>query len=166
MPKIFRYDKEKVTRKKARIPEFEWLTSCDLSLESNIKDFTCNIRVLEKGKYSYPYHFHKNAEELFVILKGKGKLRVPDGIFDITSGDIIIFENGKTGAHQVYNDSEESLVYLDLRTIHSIDVCEYPDSGKVNILPFKEIYYKGKQADYFDGEDQILKVWSNLLKKQ
>ena len=163
MSRIFRYDNEELTKNNAGVPEYQWLSSVNLAQLSKVSGFACNIRVLEQGKYSYPYHFHRNAEEMFIILKGNGKLRIPDGVKDISAGDIIIFECGESGAHQVYNHGDESLVYLDIRTCHSIDVCEYPDSGKVNILPQRDIFYKGEKADYFDGEEGVSAIWSKLL---
>ncbi|WP_187759834.1 cupin domain-containing protein [Thiospirochaeta perfilievii] len=92
---------------------------------------------MEKGKYSYPYHYHHNSEELFVIIYGKGELRTPTGIEKVNIGEIVLFEKSKSGAHQIYNPNSEPLIYMDLRTINKVDVCEYPDSRKL-------IYYQNK----------------------
>lgn len=157
--------KPKNTELKEKYPpidEYRWKASDDLGKSLNLKDFSCNIRSLEKGKFSYPYHFHHNVEELFVIISGKGELRTPQGIKDIDSGDIALFEKGETGAHQLFNPNTEALVYLDLRTLNNFDACEYPDTGKVNILPQKEIFYKGDKVDYFEGEQNIQEIWSKL----
>jgi hypothetical protein len=35
--------------------------------------------LLDPGKFSFPYHFHRAAEELFVILSGEAILRFPEG---------------------------------------------------------------------------------------
>ena len=51
---------------------------------------------------------------------------------------------------------------MDLRTINKLDVCEYPDSGKVNILPKSDIHYKGKNAEYFEGEENINDTWNYI----
>ncbi|MGG1614650.1 MULTISPECIES: hypothetical protein [Paenibacillus] len=40
-----------------------------------------------------------------------------------------------------------------------LDVCEYPDSGKINILPYQEVYESAGQVDYFKGEDQVAAKW-------
>lgn len=159
MPKIVKTYEVPLKRKKTPVPEYSWEASENLGESLNLIDFCCNIRSLEKGKFSYPYHFHHNAEELFVILSGKGELRTPEGIQHIQSGDIGIFEKGETGAHQLYNPNPEPLLYLDLRTLNKADICEYPDSGKVNILPKLDIFIKGADAEYFDGEQHIGEIW-------
>jgi hypothetical protein len=46
-----------------------------------------------------------------------------------------------------------------------IDVCEYPDSGKINILPSSDIFIKGAQADYFEGEEHVYEKWDDWHKK-
>ena len=69
---------------------------------------------------------------------------------------------GKEGAHQFYNHSDEPCSYLDIRTLFGVDICEYPDSGKVNIIPSIEIFEKDSKVEYFKGEENILQKWSEL----
>ena len=40
-----------------------------------------------------------------------------------------------------------------------IDVCEYPDSEKVNILPQREIFDRSSEVDHYKGEGEIAKRW-------
>lgn len=162
MPKIFNKNDIPQDKKDSPIPEYSWAATKDLSKLANLNDFSCNIRSLEEGKFSYPYHFHHNAEELFVILSGEGELRTPDGIIKVHTGDIALFEKGETGAHQLFNPISSPLIYLNLRTVNRIDICEYPDTGKVNILPKQEIFYKGEETEYFEGEENIKEIWSKL----
>ncbi|MNN10587.1 Cupin domain protein [compost metagenome] len=126
------------------------------------KHLIFDIRSLDAGKYSYPYHFHRNAEEMFVILSGKAMLRTPEGCQEINEGDIIFFEMGPTGAHQLFNHTEQPCKYLDIRTNAGIDICEYPDSGKINILPYQEVYQSDDKVDYYSGEDSVAEKWSQL----
>ncbi|WP_340003528.1 cupin domain-containing protein [Paenibacillus sp. FSL K6-0276] len=88
------------------------------------KHLVFDIRSLDPNKYSFPYHFHRNAEEIFVILAGKAMLRTPEGFKEVSEGDVIFFEIGPDGAHQLYNHTEAPCRYLDLRTNQGIDVCE------------------------------------------
>lgn len=164
MPKVIRTTNTKLKEKDSKIPEFTWKVSENLGKYLNLKDFNCKIMSLDEGMFSYPYHFHHNAEELFVIISGKGELRTPQGIEDIDAGDIAIFEKGKSGAHQLFNPNSEPLVYLDLRTLNKMDACEYPDTGKVNILPKQEIFYKGNETDYFEGEQNVQEIWDRIKK--
>ncbi len=166
MPQIIRTEELKLNRKDSPIPEYSWDASDELGKSLNLQDFCCNIRSLEQGKYSYPYHFHHNGEELFVILSGKGELRTPGGIQEIGNGNIALFEKGEAGAHQLYNPHREPLVYLDLRTLNKVDICEYPDTGKVNILPRQDIFFRGDRVAYFEGEEDIKEIWEDLRRRQ
>ncbi len=145
--------------KQSPIAEYCWHTSPNLAELVKSKHLLFDLRVLDPGKYSYPYHFHQNAEEMFVILSGKVKLRTPDGITELTEGDIAFFEIGPEGAHQLFNHTQEPCNYLDIRTNMGLDVVEYPDSGKINVLPYRRIYEKDKQVDYFKGEDKVGENW-------
>ena len=119
-----------------------------------------DVRSLDPGKYSYPYHFHRNAEEIFVILSGKATLRTPDEFVELSEGDIAFFEIGEQGAHQLYNHTQQPCRFLDIRTIAGLDVCEYPDSGKINILPYQEIYKSDTTVDYYKGEEKVREKWT------
>ncbi|CQR55260.1 cupin domain-containing protein [Paenibacillus riograndensis] len=67
------------------------------------KHLLFEIRSLDPGKYSYPYHFHRSAEEIFVILSGRAMLRTPAGFQELWEGDTVFFESGPEGAHQLFN---------------------------------------------------------------
>ena len=105
------------------------------------------------------------AEELFVIFEGEAALRSPDGFQKVSKGDIVFFEEGPSGAHQLYNHTDSPCVYLDIRTITGIDVCEYPDSGKINILPYTEIFNTSSEVGYYSGEEDVRKIWPKELLK-
>ena len=64
MPKIFNAKRIKFEKRKSRIPEFLWHTSPKLAELSNAKHLQFDIRSLDSGKLSFPYHFHRAAEEL------------------------------------------------------------------------------------------------------
>jgi uncharacterized cupin superfamily protein len=166
MPKIFNANTVEFKEKKSRIPEFLWHTSPRLAELCNAKHLQFDIRSLDSGKLSFPYHFHRAAEELFVVLSGEATLRSPDGFQKITKGDIVYFEEGAKGAHQLYNHGDGPCIYLDIRTTTGIDVCEYPDSGKINILPDMNIFERSSTVDYYKGEEGMLEKWpSELLRK-
>jgi uncharacterized cupin superfamily protein len=71
---------------------------------------------------------------------------------------------GETGAHQFFNHNDEPCTYLDIRTLIGIDVVEYPDSGKINVMPGFEVFEKSSRVDYFKGEENILEKWNELKK--
>jgi uncharacterized cupin superfamily protein len=131
----------------------------------NPKNLNFDLRLLNPGQFSAPYHFHRYAEELFMVVSGSMILRTPDGLELIGGGDIVFFEMGEAGAHQFYNQGKEPCIYLDIRSFIGFDVCEYPDSGKILIAPTYEIYNKGSALGYFEGENNILEKWDQIENK-
>lgn len=165
MPKIFRLDKLSLEKNVSEIADFSWQSSPSLAEISKSKKLQFDIRSLFPGKFSFPYHFHRNAEELFVILEGEATLRSPDGFQEISKGDIAFFEEGPAGAHQLYNHTDSPCVYLDITTTAGIDVCEYPDSRKINILPDMESFNTSSRVSYYSGEEDVRKKWPKELLK-
>jgi len=166
MPLIFKPSKIELEKNHSAIPHFSWKASRPLEEISKSKYLHFDIKSLFPGKFSYPYHFHRNAEELFIILEGEATLRSPEGYKTISKGDIIFFEEGASGTHQIYNHSDEQFVYIDLRTKANIDVCEYPDSGKISILPALDIFEEASKVTYYTGEEAVRDKWpEELLKK-
>ena len=121
-----------------------------------------DLRQLNPDQYCSAYHFHRHAEELFMIVSGSATLRTPSGLEIVESGDLIFFEAGETGAHQLYNHTIQPCIYLDIRSFNGFDICEYPDSNKIFIVPTYEIFGKDSQLDYFDGEENIRKKWAEI----
>jgi len=167
MPFIFKPSEIQLKKNISKIPHFSWKASPRLEEISKSKYLHFDIKSLFPGKFSYPYHFHRNAEELFIILEGEATLRSPEGYKKISKGDIIFFEEGPAGTHQLYNHSDEQFVYIDLRTKANIDACEYPDSGKINILPAMDIFEEGSKVPYYTGEEGVRDKWpKEMLKKK
>jgi len=167
MATIFKNDKIDFKEDANKIDNYRLFTSSPrFSSVVNSKNLIFDLRLLNPGQFSFPYHFHRHAEELIMIVTGTMTMRTQNGFDIMTKGDIVFFEMGETGAHQFYNHSSESCTYLDIRTLIGVDVCEYPDSGKVNIIPPYEIYEKDSKVEYFKGEDKILEKWGELKNKQ
>ena len=96
---------------------FRLLTDMSRSAKGiNPKYLNFDIRQLNPKQYNAAYHFHRYAEELFVILSGTSTLRTPKGLKVVEAGDLIIFESGEQGAHQLYNHSDAPCVFLDMRS--------------------------------------------------
>ena len=145
-----------------------WRLMTDMSRQNkglNPQYLNFDMRELPPHQYNAAYHFHRYAEELFMIVAGSATLRTPEGLTEITAGDIVFFEAGETGAHQLYNHAEEPCTYLDIRTSIGYDVVEYPDSGKLIITPSAETFKKDQQVAYFDGEEKVDEIWKALNNK-
>jgi uncharacterized cupin superfamily protein len=124
-----------------------------------------DFRLLNPGQFSAPFHFHRFAEELFMIISGSMTLRTIDGMEIVSGGDLVFFEMGEKGAHQFFNHTSEPCTYLDIRSYIGHDICEYPDSGKILIAPSFEIFKKESQTIYFEGERDIMGKWKTLKRK-
>ena len=132
----------------------------------NPQNLNFDIRQLNPGQYSAPYHFHRFAEELFMINSGSATLRTPNGLEVVENGDLMFFEMGEAGAHQLYNHTNEPCFYLDIRTFTGCDIVEYPDSNKLFIAPSFEIFNKNTKVNYFEGEDNIQEIWKQIGNKK
>jgi uncharacterized cupin superfamily protein len=137
-----------------------------LSSVVNSRNLMFDLRLLNPGQFSFPYHFHRNAEELMMVISGTMTMRSQNGFETMSKGDLVFFEIGESGAHQFYNHSSEPCTYLDIRTFMDLDVCEYPDSDKINVIPPYAIFEKESKVDYFKGEENILDKWNELRNLQ
>ena len=146
-----------------RIDHFRLLTDISrLNKGVNPENLNFDIRQLNPGEYCSAYHFHRYAEELFVIMSGSATLRTLKGLEVVRAGDLVFFEKGENGAHQLYNHTGESCIYLDIRTFIGYDVCEYPDSNKIYLVPSGEVFNKDNKMKYFDGEENIKDKWEEI----
>ena len=90
----------------------------------------CALTIVPPGKCAYPFHRHHVTDELFYVLSGTGEVRLDGETKPIKAGDLIANPAGKD-AHQIVNNSTEELRYLAISEIGTVDVIEYPDSGKI-----------------------------------
>lgn len=117
-----------------------------------------SIEKLAAKKFSCPYHFHHKEQELFYVIMGNAYLRQDDEFSEVKAGDLIYFKTGT--AHQFYNHSEESFVFLAVSNIDSKDICEYPDSKKVLNRESKTLQIEGQEInDYWQGEEAPWVFW-------
>ena len=167
MPTIFISKELKFKENESSIDHFIIQTAFPrLSEQVQSKHLQFDIRLLNPDQFSFPYHFHRYAEELMFIISGSVTMRSPKGFQVLKQGDTVFFESGETGAHQLYNHTETPCTYLDIKTQKDHDICEYPDSGKVNISTHREIFEKNTQVDYFKGEEGIKERWNKLKNQQ
>ena len=110
------------------------------------------------GEAAYPYHFHLAEEEALVVLDGQPVLRTPDGRRRLARGEVIRFPVGEDGAHQLLNDTGDTVRFLAISTHGQPDVVLYPDEGKLSAAERRpdgggmKVYFKlGDTVDYWDG---------------
>ena len=118
-----------------------------------------SIDTVAPGKVSCPYHLHYAQEEMFIVLEGRGSMRVDGELLPIVAGDVVFIPTGPDYAHQIVNTSDAPLKYLSVSTRETPDIVEYPDSGKFFATAriddgrhFDVIHRKTENLDYWDGE--------------
>jgi len=119
------------------------------------KDLGYSYDVVPPGKRSCPFHSHRGEEEMFFIVKGQGTLRYGDERRRIRAGDLICCPTGgPETAHQIINDSNEELAYLSVSTMCAVEICEYPDSGKIGAFAgdLRRMTRADAHVDYWEGE--------------
>ena len=114
----------------------------------------CGIDTLAPGMQSCPYHFHHGQEEMFILLEGRGTLRVAGELLAIEAGDVIFIPCGPEYPHHIVNTSDAELKYLSISTQEQPEVCEYPDSGKFGVKGAGAAFMQRREnkLDYWDGE--------------
>jgi uncharacterized cupin superfamily protein len=129
------------------------------------KQLGYSLAVVPPGKRAYPFHAHHVNEEMFLVLEGRGVVRIGERELPIRKGDVIAAPaGGKETAHQIVNTSSVELRYLMVSTMIPAEVVEYPDSNKVGVYvgsapggdvskrSFSHRGRLGPQLDYWDGE--------------
>lgn len=122
----------------------------------------CGYTIVPPGKTACPFHVHHAEDEMFVVLEGTGEYRFGEERFQIQGGDVLGAPvGGPEYAHQIFNTGTEPLKYLSISSKADIEICEYPDSGKVGYYGkhagggkrFRHLTRPELGLDYWDGED-------------
>jgi uncharacterized cupin superfamily protein len=118
-----------------------------------------SIDTVAPGKRSCPYHFHHAQEEMFIVLEGRGTLRVAGEMLPLREGDVAFIPPGPEYPHQIINTSDAPLKYLSISTRDMPEIVQYPDSDKylaTASLPdgkfFEALQRTDSALDYWDGE--------------
>ena len=102
---------------------------------------------LQPGKANYPYHYHTANEEVFYIISGQGTLKTPKGEKSISEGDVIVMPAHENGAHQLINTSDAPIVYLEVKTAKSPEICVQPELDKFVTLAGGKLFAKAYKMD-------------------
>jgi len=114
---------------------------------------------LPPNEAAYPYHFHYSDEEVVIVLRGRPTLRSPEGERVLQQGEVLRFELGPDGAHQLYNPTAETVRFLAVSSNGHPDIVVYPDSNKVSAAErdprgegLKLFFKRGDEIGYWQGE--------------
>jgi uncharacterized cupin superfamily protein len=111
----------------------------------------CHVEIAP-GKQGAPHHCHSAEEEIFVVLKGGGTLRLGEDETPVRAGHVLGRPPG-TGIAHSFRAGEEGMTYLAYGTREPNDIAYYPRSNKVNFRGIKLIT-RLERVDYWDGEPE------------
>ena len=133
---------------------------------TGMRDLGAQFIVVPPGKAGFPFHAHRNNEEMFIILEGTGEYRCGEQRYPVRAGDVCSAPAGDaSSAHQLINTGSTELRYFAISTRHDPDILEYPDSGKWLVasgipagggMMGASFVMQGRDKpllDYWDGED-------------
>jgi uncharacterized cupin superfamily protein len=103
---------------------------------------------LPDGERTYPFHFHHAIEEWVIVVSGTPTLRDGDGERPLRAGDVVCFPTGPEGAHQLRGPG----TVLILSASASLEVSEYPESGKIGVSHPRKLFRVADAVEYWDGE--------------
>ncbi len=107
------------------------------------------------GEKLWPYHWELGCEEFLVVVSGTPTLRAPEGERELRAGDVVHFEQGPPGAHQLLNRSDTPFRILIGSTKSDTAVAGYPDSRKLYVTAPKfdvDVVVREEPVGYWDGE--------------
>jgi len=111
---------------------------------------------LPPGQSVCPYHYEYGEEEWLLVLQGRPSVRTPDGRDRVEPNEVVFFPTGPAGAHQVINDTDETVRVLMWSMITIPTGTAYPDSDKVALWTGDKaedlIVRRSSGVEYFDGE--------------
>ena len=83
---------------------------------------------LRPGQALCPYHYEYAEEEWLLVVEGRPHVRHPGGVDELQPWDVVCFPTGPDGAHQIRNDSEETVRVLMWSEVIHPSATVYPDS--------------------------------------
>ncbi len=120
------------------------------------KKLGATLYELPPGQALCPYHYEYAEEEWLLVVSGRPSVRHPGGTDELKPWDAICFRTGPDGAHQVRNDSDETVQVLMWSDVPQPAVTVYPDSDKIGIWtgnPDDDVMVRrSSDLPYYDGE--------------
>jgi uncharacterized cupin superfamily protein len=92
-----------------------------------LTNFGVNLTHLAPGAVSALAHSHSKQDEFIFILEGIPTLVLGKEEFTLNPGDCYGFKAGTGIAHQLVNQSEENVTYLEIGDRTEGDAVEYPN---------------------------------------
>ena len=100
-----------------------------LTAQWKLTQFGVNMVELPPGAWSTQRHWHRNNDELVVVVSGELVAVTDTGEEVLGAGDSIAFKAGVANAHHLQNRSDKPAIYYDIGGRDAWDVSTFPDMG-------------------------------------
>lgn len=94
---------------------------------AGITRFGVNVVVIEPGAVSSMRHWHDNQDEFIYVLEGEITLATNAGRQRLKPGQFAGFPAGKADGHQLINETDRPVKYLEVGDRTGPDQVAYPD---------------------------------------
>lgn len=91
-----------------------------------LESFGVNLTRLEPGSVSALYHAHTVQEELVYVLEGHPTVHAGGDSYRLAPGECMGFKGGTGVAHQLVNDTDAPVTYLEIGDRRPGDSVSYP----------------------------------------
>ncbi len=99
-----------------------------------LSNFGVNLTQLAPGAASALFHQHTTQDEFIYILEGSPTLLLGEEAFLLAPGECMGFKAGTHAAHQLINQSNETVTYLEIGDRSANDKAHYPNDDLTAIL--------------------------------
>ncbi len=99
-----------------------------------LNNFGVNLTQLEPGGVSALYHAHSKQDELIYVLVGRPTLKSGDKEMVLAPGMCAGFKAGSGRAHQLINQTKETVCFLEVGDRTAGDQVTYPDDDIAAVL--------------------------------
>lgn len=93
-----------------------------------LSNFGVNYTQLDPGSASALLHSHTKQDEFIYVLEGNPTVKIGREEYLMQPGECIGFKAGTQEAHQLINQSDKNVVYLEIGDRSSDDNVDYPDN--------------------------------------
>ncbi|ROS38446.1 cupin domain-containing protein [Amycolatopsis thermoflava] len=85
---------------------------------------------IDRGKATSA-HMHKITEEIYVVVRGSGRMRLNDDVREVGPGDCVVIKPGTV--HEISNEHDEPLVFI-AACAPRVDRADFyaPDGSRLN----------------------------------
>lgn len=103
---------------------------------------------------SFPYHY-EYVDEWLLVVDGAVAVRTPNGKLELERGELVRFEPGPKGAHQIVNrgDATARVLLFSKAAVPAVSV--YPDTDAVGVWPDDDTEFYFKRSTSVSRDDAV-----------